>query len=143
MLRQDERSLDPALIIATRIHQAETVLDPDGAYDYLMGELVLRGELPEHSYWVCINDRGELTLGPGERVARFQIFHQYYELDKTHLIGVDVEEILVPGIASDKGYQQVVDISGDLIYLTGLREVTFNRILSVLRNHYKHAAYDF
>lgn len=143
MLRQDDGQLDPALITATRIYQAETVLDPDGAYDYLMGELVLRGELPEHSYWVCINDRGELTLGPGERVARFQIFHQYYALDKTHLIGVDVEEILVPGIASDKGYQQVVDISGDLIYLTGLREVTFNRILSVLRNHYKHAVYDF
>ena len=37
----------------------------------------------------------------------------------------------------------IVHISGDLIYLTGLREVTFNRILSVLRNHYKHAVYDF
>ena len=108
-----------------------------------MGELVLRGELPEHSYWVCIKDRGELTLGPGERVARFQIFHQYYALDKTHLIGVDVEEILVPGIASDKGYQQVVDISGDLIYLTGLRDVTFNRIVRMLQNHYRRAGYDF
>ena len=143
MLRQDDRPLDPALIIATRIHQAETVLDPDRVYDTLMGELVLRGELPEHSYWVCINDRGELTLGPGERVERFQLFHEYYELDRTHLLGVDVEYILVPGKASDKGYQQVVDISSDLIYLTGLREVTFNRILSVLRNHYKRAGYDF
>ena len=143
MLRQDNGHLDPALIIATRIYQAETVLDPDGVYDTLMGELVLRGELPEHSYWVCINDRGELTLGPGERVERFQLFHEYYELDRTHLLGVDVEYILVPGKASDKGYQQVVDISSDLIYLTGLREVTFNRILSVLRNHYKRAGYDF
>ena len=108
-----------------------------------MGELVLRGELPEHSYWVCINDRGELTLEPGERVARFHIFHQYYALDKTHLLSVDVEEILVPGIASDKGYQQVVNINSDLICLTGQREVTFNRILSILRNRYKRAGYDF
>ena len=143
MLRKDNGQLDPALITATRIYQAETVLDPDGVYDSLMEGLVSSGKLPEHSYWVCINDSGELTLGPGERVARFHIFHQYYALDRTHLLGVDVEEILVPGIASDKGYQQVVDISGDLIYLTGLREVTFNRILSVLRNHYKHAVYDF
>ena len=108
-----------------------------------MGELVFLGDLPKRSYWVCINDRGELTLGPGERVARFQLSHEYYELDRTHLLGVDVEEILMPGNASDKGYQQVVDISGDLIYLTGLREVTFNRILSILRNHYKRAGYDF
>ena len=43
MLRQDDGQLDPALIIATRIFQAETVLDPDGVYDYLMEELVLRG----------------------------------------------------------------------------------------------------
>lgn len=143
MLRQDDGQLDPALITATRIYQAETVLDPDGVYDYLMEELVLRGEPPEHSYWVCINDRGELTLGPGERVARFRIFHQYYALDKTHLIGVDVEEILVPGIASDKGYQQVVNINRDLTCLTGQREVTFSRILSILRNQYKRAGYDF
>ena len=108
-----------------------------------MGELVLCGELPEHSYWVCINDRGELTLGPGERVARFQIFHRYYALDKTHLIGVDAEEILVPGIASDKGYQQVVNINSDLTCLTRQREVTFSRILSILRNQYKRAGYDF
>ena len=108
-----------------------------------MEELVLRRELPEHSYWVCINDRGELTLGPGERVARLQIFHQYYALDKTHLIGVDVEEILVPGIASDKGYQQVVNINSDLTCLTGQREVTFSRVLSILRNQYKRAGYDF
>lgn len=108
-----------------------------------MEELVLRGEFPEHSYWVCINDRGELTLGPGERIARFQLFHQYYALDKTHLIGVDVEEILVPGTASDKGYQQVVDINSDLTCLTGQREVTFSRILSILRNQYKRAGYDF
>ena len=143
MLRQDNGQLDPALITATRIYQAETVLDPDGVYDYLMEELVLCGELPEHSYWVCINDRGELTLGTGERVARFQIFHRYYALDKTHLIGVDVEEILVPGIASDKGYQQVVDISSDMIYLTGLRDVTFSRIITILRNTYNRAGYDF
>ena len=143
MLRQDDGQLDPALITATRIYQAETVLDPDRVYETLMGELVFLGDLPKHSYWVSINDRGELTLGPGERVARFHIFHQYYALDKTHLVGVDVEEILVPGLDSDKGYQQVVDISSDLIYLTGLREVTFNRILSVLRNHYKRAGYDF
>ena len=143
MLRQDDGQLDPALITATRIYQAETVLDPDGVYDYLMEELVLRGELPEHSYWVCINERGELTLGPGERVARFQFFHQYYALDKTHLIGVDVEEILVPGTASDKGYQQMVDINSDLTCLTGQREVTFSRILSILRNQYKRACYDF
>ena len=79
MLRQADGQLYPALITATRIYQAETVLDPDEPYDYLMGELVLRGELPEHSYWVCINDRGELTLGPGERIARFQIFHRCLE----------------------------------------------------------------
>ena len=143
MLRQESAGVDPALIIATRIYQATTVLDPDGVYDYLIEELVLRGELPEHSYWVCINDRGELTLGPGERVARFQIFHQHYALDKTHLIGVDVEEILVPGTASDKGYQQVVNINSDLTCLTGQREVTFSRILSILRNQYKRAGYDF
>lgn len=143
MLRQESAGVDPALITATRIYQAETVLDPDGVYDYLIEELVLRGELPEHSYWVCINDRGELTLGPGERVARFQIFHQHYALDKTHLIGVDVEEILVPGTASDKGYQQVVNINSDLTCLTGQREVTFSRILSILRNQYKRAGYDF
>lgn len=103
----------------------------------------MRGEFPEHSYWVCINDRGELTLGPGERVARFQLFHEYYELDRTHLLGVDVEEILVPGLDSDKGYQQVVDIRSDMIYLTGLRDVTFSRILTILRNTYKRAGYDF
>lgn len=143
MLRQDDGQLDPALITATRIYQAETVLDPDGVYDYLMGELVLHGELPDHSYWVCINDRGELTLGSGERVARFQIFHRHYALDKTHLIGVDVEEILVPGIASDKGYHQVVNINSDLTCLTGQREATFSRILSILRNQYKRAGYDF
>lgn len=143
MLRQADGQLDPALITATRIYQVETVLDPDGVYDYLMEELVLRGELPENSYWVCINDMGELTLGPGERVARFHIFHQYYALDKTHLLGVDVEEILVPGTASDKGYQQVVNINSDLTCLTGQREVTFSRILSILRNQYKRAGYDF
>ncbi len=143
MLRQDDGHLDSALIIATRIFQAETVLDPDGVYDSLMEELVLRGEFPEHSYWVCINDSGELTLGPGERVARFQLFHQYYSLNKTHLVGVDVEEILVPGIASDKGYHQVVNINSDLICHPGQREATFSRILSILRNHYKRAGYDF
>ena len=143
MLRQDDGQLDPALITATRIYQAETVLDPDRVYDTLMGELVFLGDLPKRSYWICINDRGELTLGPGERVARFQLSHEYYEPDRTHLLGVDVEEILMPGKASDKGYQQVVDISGDLIYLTGLRDVTFNRILSILRNQYKRAGYDF
>ena len=143
MLRQDDGQLDPALITATRIYQAETVLDPDGVYDYLMGELVLRGELPEHSYWVSINDRGEVTVGPGERIARIQIFHQYYALDKTHLIGVDVEEILVPGIASDKGYQQVVNINSDLTCLTGQLDVTFSRILTIMRNTYKRAGYDF
>ena len=141
MLRQDNGPLDPALIIATRIYQAETVLDTDRVYDTLMGELVFLGDLPKRSYWVCINDSGELTLGPGERVARFQLFHEYYELDRTHLIGVDVEEILVPGIASDKGYQQVVDISSDMIYLTGLRDVTFSRIITILRNQYKRAGY--
>ena len=108
-----------------------------------MGELVFRGQLSERSYWVSINDRGEVTLGPGERVARFQLFHEYYELDRTHLLGVDVEEILVPGTASDKGYQQVVDISGDVMYLTGLRDVTFRRILTILRNTHRRAGYDF
>ena len=49
----------------------------------------------------------------------------------------------MPGIASDKGYQQVVNINSDLICLTGQREVTFNRILSILRNRYKRAGYDF
>ena len=143
MLRQEDQQLDPALITATQIHQAETVLDPDGVYEELMGELVFRGQLPERSYWVSINDRGEVTLGPGERVARFQLLHEYYELDRTHLLGVDVEEILVPGLDSDKGYQQVVDISSDMIYLTGLRDVTFSRILTILRNTYKRAGYDF
>jgi hypothetical protein len=143
MLRQEDKQLDPALIAATRIYQAETVLDPDGVYEELMGELVFRGQLPERSYWVSINDRGEVTLGPGERVARFQLLHEYYELDRTHLLGVDVEEILVPGLDSDKGYQQVVDISSNMIYLTGLRDVTFSRIITILRNHYKRAGYDF
>ena len=143
MLRQESADVDPALIIATRIYQATTVLDPDGVYETLMSELVFRGELSDRSYWVCINDSGELTLGPGKRVARVKLFHEYYELDKTHLLGVDVEEILVPGKASDKGYQQVVDISSDLIYLTGQREVAFSRILSILRNQYKRAGYDF
>ena len=143
MLRQDDGHLDPALIIATRIFQAKTVLDPDRVYDSLMEDLVLRGEFPEHSYWVSINDSGEVTLGPGERVARFQLFHEYYELDRTYLLGVDVEEILVPGLSSDSGYQQVVDISSDLTCLTGQREVTFSRILTILRNTYKRAGYDF
>lgn len=143
MLRQEDKQLDPALIAATRIQQAETVLDPDGVYESLMDELVFKGQMPERSYWVSINDRGEVTLGPGERIARFQLFHEYYELDRTHLLGVDVEEILVPGLATDKGYQQVVDISSDLIYLTGLRDVTFSRILTILRNCYKRAGYDF
>ena len=143
MLRQEDKQLDQALIAATRFHQSETVLDPDGVYDALMCELVFRCQLPERSYWVSINDRGEVTLGPGERIARFQLFHEYYELDRTHLLGVDVEEVLVPGLDSDKGYQQVVDICSDMIYLTGLRDVTFSRILTILRNTYKRAGYDF
>ena len=143
MLRQESAGVDPALIIATRIYQATTVLDPDGVYETLMSELVFRGELSDRSYWVCINDSGELTLGPGKRVARVKLFHEYYELDRTHLLGVDMEEILVPGLDSDKGYQQVVDISCDLIYLTGLRDVTFNRIVRMLQNHYRRAGYDF
>ena len=143
MLRKADGQLDPALITATRIYQAETVLDPDGVYETLMSELVFRGELSDRSYWVCINDSGELTLGPGKRVARVKLFHEYYELDRTHLLGVDMEEILVPGLDSDKGYQQVVNINSDLTCLTGQREVTFSRILSILRNQYKRAGYDF
>ena len=143
MLRQESAGVDPAGIGATQNKKAETVLDPDGVDDALMCELVFRGQLPERSYWVSINDRGDVTLGPGERVARVKLFHEYYELDRTHLLGVDMEEILVPGLDSDKGYQQVVDISGDMIYLTGLRDVTFSRILTILRNTYKRAGYDF
>lgn len=143
MLRHEDKQLDPTLIVAIRINQATTVLDPDGVYELLMGELLFRGQLPERSYWVSINDRGEVTLGPGERVARFHLFHEYYELDRTHLLGVEVEEILLPGLTSDKGYQQVVDISSDMMYLTGLRDVTFNRILTILRKQYKRAGYDF